>query len=391
MGNRLELHTNPSPKRVPEGSALSGIWRHQPGIQYAPNAERSPPELSDDHGRGLGARSASGAFPRDYQLPAELHALVLRAAAPSVGRSVAAALWDHLAIVAILLAAILVYEGLPLALALPLNAVALVTAARFHRGLECLVHEASHYNWSRRRRKLNDVAADLLAALPCFSRVSRYRPQHMVHHAYEGAPIDPDRVRYERLAIEAIDRTSPARFARGVATRILPYAWGWWRAIGTDPRTFALGALWQGVFVFAPAAAIGGLQLALFLVVNWLAAFFLLLPVIRFVGEAGEHLYLGSGTLLSSTINNEGAVHRLLFHPHNDGYHATHHLWPGVPHHRLRALHARLIRLDPSLAGRILRRATLLQDPAPTPSPADAGAVPQREPSRQPLARWRRR
>jgi fatty acid desaturase len=313
----------------------------------------------------LDERPAARAFDRDYELPSELRALVLEARVTSLWRSLAAALGDHLAIVAVLLGALLAYAALPLGAALAVDVVALVIAARFQRGLECLVHEASHFNWTRHHGRLNDGLADVLAALPCFSRVNGYRPPHMTHHTAKGAPTDPDRIRYEALAIEEVDRTSRIRFALGVARRLVPYASGWWRAIGTAPRTFVSGLAWQAVFVLAPAAAIGGLRLGLALSLQWLVAFFVVLPAIRFVAEAGEHRYTGTGTLLSSTINNDGIVHRLLFHPHNDGYHLTHHLWPTVPHHRLRWLHTRLTGLDPALAERVLRRTVLVQEPRP--------------------------
>ena len=58
------------------------------------------------------------------------------------------------------------------------------------QGLECLVHEASHYNWSRHRR-LNDLAANVLAAIPVFSTVGRYRVGHFIHHRMKGAEDDP--------------------------------------------------------------------------------------------------------------------------------------------------------------------------------------------------------
>jgi len=36
----------------------------------------------------------------------------------------------------------------------------------------------------------------------------------------------------------------------------------------------------------------------------------------------------------------------VLLHPHHNGYHLTHHLFPAVPYHQLPRLHAQLMELD---------------------------------------------
>ncbi|WP_267886374.1 fatty acid desaturase [Paraburkholderia xenovorans] len=51
-------------------------------------------------------------------------------------------------------------------------------------------------------------------------------------------------------------------------------------------------------------------------------------------------------------IPNHGLLSTLL-HPHHNGYHLTHHLFPAVPYHQLPRLHAQLMTLD-DYAGRAL-------------------------------------
>lgn len=48
----------------------------------------------------------------------------------------------------------------------------------------------------------------------------------------------------------------------------------------------------------------------------------------------------------------------------NDGFHTVHHMWPGVPHHALRLLHATLLTEDAAgYAARLRNRTSVLQSP----------------------------
>ena len=74
--------------------------------------------------------------------------------------------------------------------------------------------------------------------------------------------------------------------------------------------------------------------------VIWTWVFFFLipfvgvLPFIRFVAETGKHNYTES-TIYAATISNIGFIHRWSFHPHGDGFHVLHHLYPSVPQFKL--------------------------------------------------------
>lgn len=123
--------------------------------------------------------------------------------------------------------------------------------------------------------------------------------------------------------------------------------------------------VWLGMFVILPFIALtgdvtGGV-LAAFV---WLLGYGLALPVIRFIGESSEHIYSDSDTVFDATISNLGLLQRFLIHPHNDGYHTVHHMWPGIPHHALRRLHTTLTSQDPERYARRLRdRTRVLQYP----------------------------
>jgi fatty acid desaturase len=73
-------------------------------------------------------------------------------------------------------------------------------------------------------------------------------------------------------------------------------------------------------------------------------------PTIRLLGESAEHIYNSppggdrGRYLVGSTISNLGLLQTLLIHPHGDGMHLAHHLFPYVPGWHLRHLDAQLCR-----------------------------------------------
>jgi fatty acid desaturase len=278
---------------------------------------------------------------------------------------VAAVLADHLGAFAAITIAVVGYRFLPAPLAVAVNLAALVLVARQQRALECLGHEASHYNWSRSHRMLNDVLADLLAAVPVGARIRAYRVDHLAHHGRFGTADDPDLRRYTAHALEPLDRSSAVRFGRELLVRLIPYAAGWWRAIGTNRRAAAASFSWHAA-LFAFVAVLVTPDWAIVIWLNWLVAFVLVLPVLRLAAESSEHTYGQADTVFDATISNLGTLQRRLIHPHNDGFHTLHHLWPGIPHHRLARLHGALVELDPDGYGARLRfRTRLLAEPTP--------------------------
>jgi fatty acid desaturase len=197
--------------------------------------------------------------------------------------------------------------------------------------LECLVHEASHFNWSRYHRRVNDLLSFVLAAAPTGARIADYRSSHLKHHGRFGTDDDPDRERHKELDLEALPRHSLVAFGGGLPRRFPAYQRGWLSAFGVTPAIAALPFLWAVAFVALPGWWIGGARTAVSAYVAWLLAYLFFLPVIRFVGESSEHIYRQASTVFDATISNLGRLQRVVFHPHGDGYHTVHHMWPGVP------------------------------------------------------------
>lgn len=282
----------------------------------------------------------------------------------ALGRSILTALFDHALIFVAPLVAIALRNLHPAAIVLYVAASFLVVS-RALRGLECLTHEASHYNLSRSHR-LNDWVGNLLAAIPTFQLVGQFRENHGPgHHQQFGTSYDPDLRRYDGLDLHSIDRSNAWSFTRDIARRLPRYIGGWFRNTGADARTMLVGLLWHVVFYIAPLWLLVGVGRAVALWVVFLVVPFLtVLPTIRLIGEAAEHVYIGATSVFTATVSNTGFIHRLLIHPHGDGYHLLHHLWPSVPHHRLKDADHALAELDPDGFGAARRRHSLLEKPA---------------------------
>lgn len=276
-----------------------------------------------------------------------------------------AALLDFLSIPVLAVGVIAVARMLPPAVGAILAIAAAVIIGRQLRALENLGHEASHFNWSRHHRIRNDVAAVAFVSFPAGVRLRDYRESHLLHHGRFGTADDPDRMRYEALGLEELDRTSRLRFARDLARRLCRYELGWLAAMKAGPAAFALPFAWAALFVATPAMLLFGPADGALALPVWLAGYLVALPVIRLIAESSEHVYTGNATVFEATITNLGTLQRALFHPHNDGYHTVHHMWPGIPHHQLRRVHLMLLREDPAGYGQRLRyRRRLVQPPA---------------------------
>jgi fatty acid desaturase len=256
------------------------------------------------------------------------------------------ALFDHLLITFCGIVAYLSFTRVPLLFWAPCYFLLAVFAARQMRGLECLVHEASHYNWTRRKR-LNDTLADLFAAWPVLSEVTSYRKTHLLHHRNLGSPEDTDLVRWRELRLSQLDRSTFHHFAIGIVRRLIPYVPGWWWAIGVSRITVIRFICWHLLWIIGATVLLKSPGHAVFLwAAAWLFPIFIFLPVLRFLGEIEEHDYENRNTVFSATNSNIGFFQTLLLHPHGDAYHSLHHLYPSIPFFRVGLIHNQLCEID---------------------------------------------
>lgn len=217
-----------------------------------------------------------------------------------------------------------------------------------------VVHEASHYSLFP-DRTWNDRLANLLAALPIGHTVASYRLTHNDHHLYLRTPRDPSsyvtrpdltaagirrtllfllggRLVWELLARSLLGRRFEAEAA---AEPELIKA--------TDRQRLLAVACWQlpalGLCVLA------GLQ---WFWLAWLLVVMTITPTLDGLRTIVEHRSAAdSGGDLSwhTRSHHRNPLVSGLMAPFFQ-YHWEHHLFPGIPHHRLADLHRTLLRLD---------------------------------------------
>lgn len=203
------------------------------------------------------------------------------------------------------------------------------------RALGNLLHEAGHRNLCR-EPWLNDMTGRLFLAPALLINLERYRHTHARHHAMLGISArDPDYI-----------LPSTARFPDWWRTyhRLL-FSRAYWRGamLGhlADPKVGMMCRLaligWWVTFCLL-LASMAGSGIAFTFVVLWHIAKATCFHAITVLREMCDHYGLKPGGIFSFTRDIVGPCHlRWLIHPHNNGYHLTHHLMPAVPYYRLPA------------------------------------------------------
>lgn len=243
--------------------------------------------------------------------------------------------------------------------------LAVILIARQMRGLELMVHDASHGAWDRGNLIRNDWWANALCALPLLMTVAAYRLSHFIHHRLYGAiNLDPCRVRFQQMGLSDIDLSTRWKVVKAVLRWLPAYNVEFYREIGSkDLGVWKRFALWHVSFFVLPVTGLlmGIAAWPLYsaiatAAVSWVAFWMLpmitSLPAVRSVAEAEEHDYEGapeSGgepTEFNTTFTNIGFWHRALFHPWNDEYHVIHHMYPRISQRHHHVVHRILMRHD---------------------------------------------
>lgn len=220
--------------------------------------------------------------------------------------------------------------------------LAIVVIGNRQRALGNLLHEASHQNLSP-RRDINDMIARLLLAAPLFNSLSLYRSQHARHHAWLGDPAhDPD-----FIACTANDNDQWFN----VYIRVLLTSPVWAGSLLGNLTGKRLSRRQWLAIVFWWICFETLLAVLLDIYVAWL--FFLLWMIARGTvfhavttfREMTDHYGLTPKGIFQYTreIPTHGFI-SILLHPHCNGYHLTHHLYPHIPYHQLPRAHALLMR-----------------------------------------------
>lgn len=242
--------------------------------------------------------------------------------------------------------------GLSLALAVrfphPLVIVAAwVAVAGQQHGLAILTHQSAHYRLYE-TRWLNDLCGKL-CGIPLGVSMVTYRVIHRIHHNELYTPLDPD------LALMAGYPRGRAYLLRKLGKDLLgvtslknyAYFFGL-QGVGDTSKALQEAArrdrrlvVCANLVLFLALAATGVLGWYLLLwflpLVTLLAALLRLRAVLEHgaVPDPKETVRAARTTLAPVWI-------RWLVYPHGMNFHIEHHLYPAIPHYRLKAAHQAL-------------------------------------------------
>ena len=210
----------------------------------------------------------------------------------------------------------------------------LLSAAALH-GISLFTHEAVHGTLCR-NRVLNDVLG-AVCALPVLQNGSAYRVLHLRHHRHLGEDGDPDH--YENYT-----RWSWMVFLMNWLRLLIGYPV---YIVAIPILGFRYGSAAQRVGIVAEVVALGVLAAAIWcspvprmwLVWGWLVPMLIINTLVNFRGMS-QH------TLLEEASDEVRGTRSILTGPVvryfmcNENFHLEHHLYPGVPWHRLPEVHA---------------------------------------------------
>lgn len=220
--------------------------------------------------------------------------------------------------------------------------LAVCTIASRLRALENLVHEASHNNLFASPAVHQRL--QLLYAFPVFRVVQDYRSSHMTHHKYLGDPErDPDILRLYGFGLDRLPER-PYWYLFGLPmTGFLTYEYltttfseFWMSSSARLSKT----AYWTIIMLVVTSR---GLLLLHQFLYYYLVPLLVILPVTRYWAEMSEHLGLDLRGSFGNSRTNIGLAHTWYMNPHNDGYHAVHHLCSQVPFYHLPKVHKHLM------------------------------------------------
>ncbi|AOJ42409.1 fatty acid desaturase [Burkholderia lata] len=208
------------------------------------------------------------------------------------------------------------------------------------RALGNLLHDAAHRNLSV-QLGINDKIAHIFLAPPLFNSLALYRQQHARHHAWLGDPAnDPDFIAHgiqrEDHWFHAYARVlqDPTTWVGSLFGHILS------KPLATRRRLGVL--LWWAIYGALLTVAVSR-HFALVFVVLWMIAKGTVFHAITTFREMTDHYGLEPRGIFPYTRDiPDRRLVSMLLHPHHNGYHLTHHLFPHIPYYYLPLAHTRL-------------------------------------------------
>ncbi len=210
--------------------------------------------------------------------------------------------------------------------------LALLVIGSRQRALVVLTHEASHYLLAK-NRKTNDLIANIFLCFPMLKSLKYYRAVHLPHHKYLG----DDKHDTDYL-------NDPEAMKKGWFNLYLKYLFchEFW-IISELKQTFkkisakhliCITLWWISILVIL--AGVVSLRFAETFASLWFLSRAIAYHIITTFIIISDHHGLFPGSIIEYTRNHPSkGLTRWFIHPHNNGFHLTHHLMPSVPFYNL--------------------------------------------------------
>ncbi|CAB1276286.1 fatty acid desaturase family protein [Candidatus Nitrosacidococcus tergens] len=229
---------------------------------------------------------------------------------------------------------------------------ALIIASR-QKGLENMIHEASHTNLTR-NRKLNDTICYWAGAMwlhPGLTLEDERKDHVEGHHGFFWDPVrDPKYRGHKSSGLNDLpQKTKWSAIYILVRALARSYRWKLFSIIKGGSLLKPARSSYEmarRIVVILTIVALAYLGLFTPFILYFFIPAILFLPIVSFIAQMSEHAGAIGDTEFDKTRNKLGFIQEYFFHPHGDGYHLVHHLYAGIPHHQLKNAH-NLLMQDP--------------------------------------------